>query len=417
MHVGFFGLPFAGHVNPTLGVVSELVARGHRVTYALPSVLTQRVAAAGARAVGYQTTLGDFGGPVAANDDPERYTSESLARVLRALLNETVASLPPLARAFADDRPDVVVHDAPSSWAGRLLARRWRVPAMRSRPVFAANEHWSLEAGYTDFTADPDLRTVVTGVDRLLRRLAVDLSVEEFFRDDEDEPTLVYLPRAFQFAGDTFGGRTHFVGPCVATRGFTGAGTGATGWRPPAGDQPVLLISLGTVYNRQPDLFRTIFAAIADLPVHGVVALGAGVERAGFGAVPGNVEIHAMVPQLDVLRHARLCVSHAGMTTTMESLAFGVPVLAIPQMAEHHATADRIVELGLGRRLTRAEANEESIRAAMSTLLTDDGTRQRAAAMRAEIEAAGGGPAAADAIEALVDNPHHTTATERVSLT
>ena len=34
MHFAFICLPAAGHVNPTLPVVAELVRRGHRVTYA-----------------------------------------------------------------------------------------------------------------------------------------------------------------------------------------------------------------------------------------------------------------------------------------------------------------------------------------------------------------------------------------------
>lgn len=395
-HLGFFGLPFAGHVNPTLGAVAELVSRGHRVSYAVPHEFAERVAQAGAHAVGYRSTLGDFARTVAARGDPEYYTSDSLSRVLRALLRETVASLPPLARAFANDRPDLVVYDAPSSWAGRLLAARWRIPVMRSRPVFAANRHWSLATGYTAFSADPDLHTVVSGIDRLLRRLGVGLTAEEFFADDEDEPTLVYLPRAFQYAGDTFGERTYFVGPCLWAR------RDPRMWRQPDGDQPLVLASLGTVYNGRPNLFRVLVEAFADTPWHVVMATGAGVARAGLGPIPSNVEVHESVPQLDVLVRADISVNHAGMSTVMESLAFGVPVLALPQMAEHRATADRLVELGLGRQLAPSSVTVDAVRAAVSALLGDGRAREEAGAMRAEIHAAGGSPAAADAIEALL---------------
>jgi UDP:flavonoid glycosyltransferase YjiC (YdhE family) len=33
MHLAFVSIPAYGHVNPTLPLVAELVARGHRVTY------------------------------------------------------------------------------------------------------------------------------------------------------------------------------------------------------------------------------------------------------------------------------------------------------------------------------------------------------------------------------------------------
>ncbi|XVS65936.1 hypothetical protein ACQPYE_07745 [Actinosynnema sp. CA-299493] len=34
-HIAFLNIPGHGHVNPTLPVVTELVNRGHRVTYAV----------------------------------------------------------------------------------------------------------------------------------------------------------------------------------------------------------------------------------------------------------------------------------------------------------------------------------------------------------------------------------------------
>lgn len=37
-HLAFAGRDGAGHINPTLPVVAELVRRGHRVTYAAGAV-------------------------------------------------------------------------------------------------------------------------------------------------------------------------------------------------------------------------------------------------------------------------------------------------------------------------------------------------------------------------------------------
>jgi UDP:flavonoid glycosyltransferase YjiC (YdhE family) len=51
--------------------------------------------------------------------------------------------------------------------------------------------------------------------------------------------------------------------------------------------------------------------------------------------------VHRQVPQVAVLRHARVFVAHAGMGGTMEGLHFEVPVAALPQMAEQRANADR----------------------------------------------------------------------------
>lgn len=47
-HIAMFSIAAHGHVNPSLEVIRELVARGHRVTYAVPPVLADKVAATGA---------------------------------------------------------------------------------------------------------------------------------------------------------------------------------------------------------------------------------------------------------------------------------------------------------------------------------------------------------------------------------
>ena len=58
MHVTFLVTPGHGHLNPTLGVVAELIARGHRVTYPVPPVFVRGVEAVGAEPVLYSLTHG-----------------------------------------------------------------------------------------------------------------------------------------------------------------------------------------------------------------------------------------------------------------------------------------------------------------------------------------------------------------------
>jgi MGT family glycosyltransferase len=108
------------------------------------------------------------------------------------------------------------------------------------------------------------------------------------------------------------------------------------------------------------------------------------------------------VAQLDVLKHADLFISHAGMGSTMESLTCGVPMLVAPQMAEEQANADRLVELGAARMLPADGLTAETMRAAIDAALADEGIRRRARELRDEIRAAGGAAAAADSVEAAL---------------
>ena len=109
------------------------------------------------------------------------------------------------------------------------------------------------------------------------------------------------------------------------------------------------------------------------------------------------------MPQIAVLRHATVFVTHAGMGGTMEGLANEVPLVALPQMAEQRANADRIRQLGLGRALDPDTVDGDSLWKAVEEVAHDPDVRERLRWMRDRIDEAGGAEAAADAVEGLLD--------------
>jgi UDP-glucoronosyl and UDP-glucosyl transferase len=54
------------------------------------------------------------------------------------------------------------------------------------------------------------------------------------------------------------------------------------------------------------------------------------------------------VPQIEVLKRAALCITHAGINTALESLAEGVPMVAIPIGFDQPGIAARIAYHGVG---------------------------------------------------------------------
>lgn len=334
--VAFFAPIGAGHVNPTLGLAAELVQRGHRVTYATTEANAERVAETGAEIVPWISSWeGLDQGAV-----PQMHGKE-LIRAMGLLLDETRSAL---AQLGSGERPDLVVHDGPLCWWGRILAARWQVPSVETWPNLVSNEHWSMHRQYTTFNPlSFGFLRMAMRLGRLLREEGLG-NVQAFMRGDRAAVRLVLLPRAFQYAGETFGDGYAFVGPGLTERAYQGQ------WEPPGGDLPVALVSLGTAYNDRPDFYRAVLRGAEGRPWHVVLAVG-GVDSGELGPIPPNVEVHGSAPQLAVLRHARAFVTHAGMGSTMESLHFGVPMVAVPQMAEQRANADRIVELGLGQAL------------------------------------------------------------------
>lgn len=77
------------------------------------------------------------------------------------------------------------------------------------------------------------------------------------------------------------------------------------------------------------------------------------------------------VPQRAILEQADASVPHAGMGGCGEGVLAGVPMIAVPQGAERFVNADRLVELGVARRVDTADATAETLRAALDDLVTD----------------------------------------------
>jgi MGT family glycosyltransferase len=388
-HIAMFSIAAHGHVNPSLEVIRELVARGHRVTYAIPPVFAEKVAAIGARPVPYTSTLP---GPDA---DPEAWGTTLLDNV-EPFLADAVQALPQLVAAYADDTPDLVLHDI-ASYPARVLAHRWGVPAISLSPNLVAWE------GYEEEVAEPMWREPK----RTERGRAYYARFEAWLTENgitqHPDPfagrparSLVLIPKALQPHADRVDERVHtFVGACQGNRADQGD------WQRPAGAGKVVLVSLGSAFTKQPAFYRECVRAFGDLPGwHVVLQVGRHVTRAELGDVPDNVEVHNWVPQLAVLRQADLFVTHAGAGGSQEGLATATPMITVPQAADQFGNADMLQALGVARRFATEEATADRLRAAALALVDDPEVARRLKEIQAEMAQEGGTRRAADLIEA-----------------
>jgi MGT family glycosyltransferase len=390
-HIAFFNIPAVGHLNPTLPVVAELVHRGHRVSYASVERRAPVIEATGATLVPYRTTR-------PAESDPNMLLPSRETYLAEAMLNfvaEAEFTLPQLDAAFAADPPDLVLYDR-LSFAGRIYAIRHRLPSVRLWPMLVSGEHWSLFRAAPFDESHPLVARYRERLAALLERYGVEVPVDDFLDRPAPDADIAFFPRRFQYHGERFDDRYAFVGPCRQPRDPDPA------WLPPAGHPPVLLVSLGSIYNNLPEFYRACVAAFAGSPWHVVLAVGERVDPADLAPLPDNIEVHRVVPQLDVLAAATVFLTHAGMGGLMEAMQAGVPVVTVPQTVEQESNAVRVEQLGLGLRLDPAELTATALRAAVERVATGAGFAAQVAGVRRDIAAAGGAIRAADVVEALL---------------
>ena len=388
-HIAMFSIAAHGHVNPSLEVIRELVARGHRVTYAIPPHFAEKVAGTGAEPVLWNSTLP---GP---DDDPEAWGSTLLDNV-EPFLADAVQALPQLIEAYEGDTPDLVLHDI-TSYPARVLAHRWGVPAVSLSPNLVA---WD---GYEKEVAEPmweKPKKTERGQAYYARFRAwlEENGITQHPDDFAGRParSIVLIPRALQPNADRVDESVHsFVGACQGDRGAEG------GWQRPAGAEKVVLVSLGSSFTKQPAFYRECVEAFGGLPGwHLVLQVGRHVDPAELGDLPDNVEVRSWVPQLAVLREADLFVTHAGAGGSQEGLATATPMIAVPQAVDQFGNADMLQGLGVARHVPAGEADAGTLRAAALALVDDPEVARRLKGIQAEMAEEGGTRRAADLIEA-----------------
>ncbi|MEU3873918.1 MULTISPECIES: macrolide family glycosyltransferase [Streptomyces] len=386
------GVPILSHVLPGLEVVRELVARGHRVTYAVdPAVVpavAELIAGTGAELVPCTSTL-----PVADNNWPE----DAIA-AMGLFLDDAVQALPQLRAVYDDDPADLYLYDI-GAYVARALAESQGRPCLQLSPTFV---------GWRDYHRDVVAHVrKLPGADAFWERFAQWLAGCGATTTDVDTfsgrppRALALIPRAMQpHAEQVDTDVVTFVGPCSAARADEGGWTRPAG---PAGAAKVLLISMGSANTRQAEFYRQCLAAFGDLPGwHVVLQIGKYTDPKELGEIPANVEVHPWVPQPAVLREADAFVTHAGMGGCGDGLLAGVPMLVAPQNMEQSMNADRLVDLGVARRIDTAEATAEDLRTALLDLTADAQVARRSARLRAEVRAEGGAARAADLIEGML---------------
>ncbi len=163
--------------------------------------------------------------------------------------------------------------------------------------------------------------------------------------------------------------------------------------------RPLVYASLGTAQNRVYSVFRAIAEACRDPSLQVVISMGGGGTPEDLGELPGNPIVVAFAPQLKLLQRAKLVITHAGMNTTMESIAHGLPLVAIPITNDQPAVAARIAWTGCGEVVPIRRVTAGRIAAAVHRVLDHERYAEQARRLATANRRAGGVRLAADIIE------------------
>jgi len=206
---------------------------------------------------------------------------------------------------------------------------------------------------------------------------------------------ITQLPEALEFPMANKPEWLHYTGPFVDRQVREPV---AFPWERLDG-RPLVYGSLGTLQNGSDGTFQAIAEACAGLDVQLVLSMGGGREPSELGELRGVPIVVRYAPQLELVRRAAVVVTRAGLNTTLESLAEGVPPVAIPMGNDQPGVAARIAYRGAGIVVPLRQVNPERLRRAIAETLRDERYRAAAQRLKTAIREADGLERAADLIE------------------
>ena len=210
---------------------------------------------------------------------------------------------------------------------------------------------------------------------------------------------LTQTPKEFDFPGDHWPANFHYTGP----------------WHDPSlrpavefpwdqlTGEPLIYASMGTLQNGSERIFGAI-AAAAQTPGHQLVlSIGKNLDPDKIGTLSVNTIVVTSTPQIEVLKRASLCITHAGLNTVLESLTAGVPMVAIPITNDQPGVGARIAHTGTGvvvpLNTLAGELAVQKLRNAIETVLNDPSYRENAQRIQQAIVRTNGLNMAADLID------------------
>ena len=383
-NIVFFCIPAHGHTNPTLGVVRELVSRGHQVRYYSYNMMREKIEAAGATFVSCDAY--DTEQKLGAKDAARM--GKDLAFSTKVLVDTTLALDDKICEEMAQLKPDCIVADSMALW-GKAVARKLDIPFVSSTTTFAFNRH---SAKIMQQGAGELVRTLFSmvktakQVKRLQRKGYPVKNILDIIGNDENAHTIVYTSPEFQPCAETFSERYAFVGPSIRPAAERVEKT----------REKLIYISMGTVNNNKMPFYKMCVSAFANTEYQVIMSVGNEVSIEAFGTLPENISVFGQVDQIAVLQEADVFVSHCGMNSVSESLYFGVPLVMLPQTTEQSGVAARVEQLGAGLKVDAAEAS--SVLEAVGNLLADESYRRNAVLISEGFRRCSGAKGAADKI-------------------
>ena len=412
-----------GPTNQCIGLGKVLLDRGHRVVFAAESSWKGRLAP-----LGFEEELVDLAAPPEGETGDEdagafwkdfiretapefrKPTIEQLSTFIQptfqALIDGAVYCEPRLREIIARVQPDVIVEDNVVCFPATVTADSPFVRIVSCNPLemkgagvaptfsgYAQDDPGSWPA-FRDEYERTHRATWEAFNEFVVAAGAPALPDLEFIHDSAHANLYVYPQEADYTTERPLDGTWTRMDSSVRTTDEPYEIPAAVADRPEG--SALIYLSLGSLGSADVALMKRLIDVLGRTPHRFIVSKGP--QHAEY-ELADNMVGAEFVPQTRIIPEVDLVITHGGNNTTTESLHFGKPMILLPLFWDQYDNAQRMHELGFGRRLATYAFTDEEMTSALNDLLGDTGLRERMARMGEAIRSRNGTQVGADAIE------------------
>jgi zeaxanthin glucosyltransferase len=414
MKIGFVSLPVVGHLNPMTALARSLQSRGHEIFFIGVPDVEPIAHAAGLKFVPYCESEYPVGSvaklyaPVSKLHGLE-VTRWSIREGLTGLFTAGSKHLP---GKLAETGVEALVIDTIHAFLelvpmslGMPYAQVWNVlhsdlsgatpPCFFSWPHESTPQARVRNRGGVETVAEMFAPLIPLAMS-YAEKMGLEIDWSDFAATTSKLAVITQTPKEFDFPGIRWPAQFHYTGPFHNKHGREPI---AFPWSKLNG-RPLVYASMGTLVNGLEKVYKSVLRAVEELPeLQVVLSAGENVKPESLGSIPSNVVVVRTAPQIELLKRAALCVTHAGLNTVLESLAEGVPMVAIPIGYDQPGVAARIAHHGVGEFVDIEDLTVERVRELIEKVLNSPAYGEKARWFQKVIAETRGLDVAAEVIE------------------
>src|SRR5258708_1116787 len=363
MKIGFLSLPLTGHLNPMTALARKLQSRGREVVFIGVPDIEPVVRAADLDFVSFceseypPGSIAKRWGRVAnlRGLDVVRYTVRELTP---GLIKAAFEHLP---EKIADTGVNALILDTAYRFV-EIVPMHLRLPYVQIWNILHYDSSGSTPVALYSWPHETTPEALARNVEGLqifreyreaLLPIARAYAERNGLEIDWSNPAatvsklavITQTPKEFDFPIPHLPPQFHYAGPFHDNEGrepISFPSDKLTG-------QPLIYPSMGTLVNGLNKVYGAILEAVGEFQeMQVVLSVGRNFSPGDLGPIPSNTIVVPIAPQIELLKRAAPCITHAGLNTALEALAQGVPMVAIPIGYDQPGVAARIAYHGVG---------------------------------------------------------------------